>query len=70
MTLAQSFLAFAVAAGLLTVTPGLDTALVLRVATIEGRPYLLEIHIKREGIGAVSEWHPAYSIADQRSRKV
>jgi threonine/homoserine/homoserine lactone efflux protein len=37
MTLAQSFLAFAVAAGLLTVTPGLDTALVLRVATIEGR---------------------------------
>jgi threonine/homoserine/homoserine lactone efflux protein len=37
MTLAQSFLAFTVAAGLLTVTPGLDTTLVLRVATIDGR---------------------------------
>jgi threonine/homoserine/homoserine lactone efflux protein len=41
MTLAQSMLAFAVAAGLLTVTPGLDTALVLRVATIEGRRHAL-----------------------------
>ena len=41
-----------------------------KMATIEGRPYLLDVHIKREGIGAVSEWHPGYSIADQRSRKV
>jgi thiamine pyrophosphate-dependent acetolactate synthase large subunit-like protein len=39
-------------------------------AMVEGRPYLLDIHIKREGLGAVSEWHPPYSVADLRSRKV
>ena len=39
-------------------------------ATVEGRPYLLDIHVKREGLGAVSEWHPAYSLADLRTRKV
>src|SRR5580692_11075314 len=37
MTLAPSLLAFLVAAGLLTLTPGLDTAMVLRAATVEGR---------------------------------
>ena len=41
-----------------------------KTATIEGRPYLLDIHIKREGLGAVSEWHPPYSLADLRARKV
>jgi thiamine pyrophosphate-dependent acetolactate synthase large subunit-like protein len=41
-----------------------------RSAMVEGRPYLLDIHIKREGIGAVSQWHPPYSVADLRSRKV
>jgi hypothetical protein len=41
-----------------------------KAATVEGRPYLLDIHIKREGLGAMSEWHPPYSVADQRSRKV
>jgi thiamine pyrophosphate-dependent acetolactate synthase large subunit-like protein len=39
-------------------------------ATVEGRPYLLDIHIQREGLGAVSAWHPPYSLADQRTRKV
>jgi thiamine pyrophosphate-dependent acetolactate synthase large subunit-like protein len=39
-------------------------------AMVEGRPYLLDIHIKREGLGAVSEWYPAYSLADLRTRKV
>lgn len=34
--LAQSLVAFTLAAALLTVTPGLDTALVLRTATVEG----------------------------------
>lgn len=36
MTIVQALLAYVVAAGLLTVTPGLDTALVLRTAAVEG----------------------------------
>jgi threonine/homoserine/homoserine lactone efflux protein len=36
MTVAQALAAFSVAAGLLTLTPGLDTALVLRTAASEG----------------------------------
>lgn len=36
MTVAEALLAFSVAAGLLTLTPGLDTALVLRTAASEG----------------------------------
>lgn len=36
MTVAQTLLAFALAAGLLTITPGLDTALVLRTAAVDG----------------------------------
>jgi threonine/homoserine/homoserine lactone efflux protein len=36
MDAAHAVLAFAVAAGLLTITPGLDTALVLRTAAVEG----------------------------------
>lgn len=36
MTVVQALAAFTVAAGLLTLTPGLDTALILRTAAIEG----------------------------------
>jgi threonine/homoserine/homoserine lactone efflux protein len=36
MTIGQALLSFTLAAGLLTITPGLDTALVLRTATVEG----------------------------------
>ena len=39
-------------------------------ATVEGRPYLLDVHMRRDGIGAASTWHPSYSIADLRTRKV
>ncbi|MGE8066007.1 LysE family translocator [Pseudomonas sp. NPDC089569] len=37
MSIADNLLAFTLAATLLTLTPGLDTALVLRTATVEGR---------------------------------
>jgi threonine/homoserine/homoserine lactone efflux protein len=36
MSVGQALLAFTTAAGLLTITPGLDTALVLRTAAVEG----------------------------------
>ena len=36
MTVLQALLAFSLAAGLLTITPGLDTAIVLRTAAVEG----------------------------------
>jgi threonine/homoserine/homoserine lactone efflux protein len=36
MTVVQALLAFSLAAALLTITPGLDTALVLRTAAVEG----------------------------------
>lgn len=36
MTVIQALAAFTLAAGLLTITPGLDTALVLRTAAVEG----------------------------------
>jgi benzoylformate decarboxylase len=41
-----------------------------RRAVADGRPYLLDIHTWRDGIGAASTWHPPYSIADLRARKV
>ncbi|WP_236235607.1 LysE family translocator, partial [Pseudomonas faucium] len=37
MSIADNLLAFTFAATLLTLTPGLDTALILRTATVEGR---------------------------------
>ena len=37
MTIEQALLSFTVTAGSLTITPGLDTALVLRTAAVEGR---------------------------------
>ena len=36
MTVVQALAAYVAAAGLLTITPGLDTALILRTATVEG----------------------------------
>jgi thiamine pyrophosphate-dependent acetolactate synthase large subunit-like protein len=39
-------------------------------ASIEGRPYLLDVHVERSGVAAASEWYPAYSLAAQRTRKV
>ena len=45
MTVGEALAAYVVAAGLLTLTPGLDTALVLRTAAVEGP--------KRAGLAAV-----------------
>jgi thiamine pyrophosphate-dependent acetolactate synthase large subunit-like protein len=41
-----------------------------RRAVAEGRPYLLDVQTSRDGAGATSTWHPAYSIAGKRKRKV
>jgi threonine/homoserine/homoserine lactone efflux protein len=60
MTVAQALIAFAVAAGLLTLTPGLDTALVLRAAAVEGpkRAALAAIGI---GVGCLA-WGAAAAL--------
>jgi threonine/homoserine/homoserine lactone efflux protein len=42
MSIADNLLAFTFAATLLTLTPGLDTALVLRTATVEGKRQALQ----------------------------
>ena len=39
-------------------------------AVADGRPYLLDVDTYRDGMGAVSTWYPAYSIADLRKRRV
>jgi thiamine pyrophosphate-dependent acetolactate synthase large subunit-like protein len=39
-------------------------------ATREGRPYLLDVLIARTGLAADSTWHPRYSLAAARTRKV
>jgi acetolactate synthase-1/2/3 large subunit len=39
-------------------------------ATADGHPYLLDVHVQRDGIGALSEWYPTYSVADLRKRRV
>jgi thiamine pyrophosphate-dependent acetolactate synthase large subunit-like protein len=50
-----------------TLRPALERA---KRALADGRPYLLDVHIEREGVGAASEWYPDYSVAAQRQRKV
>ena len=52
--------------------PGEVKAAILRAQRViaDGRPYLLDIHTQRDGIGAASTWHPAYSVADVRQRRV
>ena len=52
--------------------PGEVKAAILRAQRViaDGRPYLLDIHTQRDGIGAASTWHPVYSVADVRQRRV
>jgi thiamine pyrophosphate-dependent acetolactate synthase large subunit-like protein len=39
-------------------------------ATAEGRPYLLNILVQRDGVGAGSTWYPPFSVAAMRTRNV
>lgn len=47
--------------------PALERA---KRANADGRPYLLDVQTERGGIGGQSSWHPPYSIAAQRTRRV
>jgi thiamine pyrophosphate-dependent acetolactate synthase large subunit-like protein len=52
--------------------PGeLKPALQRAIATTRGgRPYLLDVLVARTGLAADSTWHPRYSLAAARTRKV
>ena len=39
-------------------------------STREGKPYLIDAVVGRTGLAADSTWHPKYSVASVRSRKV
>lgn len=47
--------------------PAMERAI---AATRDGRPYLLDVLVARTGLGADSTWHPRYSAAAARSKKV
>ncbi len=36
----------------------------------EGRPFMLDVHMRTLGAGAELSWYPDFSLADQRTRKV
>jgi len=38
-------------------------------ANMDERPYLLDVRVGREGLGAESTWHPGYSIGAERRRR-
>jgi thiamine pyrophosphate-dependent acetolactate synthase large subunit-like protein len=46
--------------------PALERA---KRANADGRPYLLDVHIERGGVGSQSTWHPGYSITAERTRR-
>jgi benzoylformate decarboxylase len=39
-------------------------------ANVDGRPYLLDVVVARDGVGSASTYYPPYSVADIRTRKV
>jgi acetolactate synthase-1/2/3 large subunit len=47
--------------------PALERA---KRANADGRPYLLDVLTERGGVGGQSSWHPPYSIAERRTRRV
>src|SRR5712672_1867530 len=58
--------------GEVVTAPGEVKAAILRAQRViaDGRPYLLDIHTQRDGIGDASTCHPVYSVADLRTRRV
>ncbi len=49
------------------IRPALNRAI---KTTRDGRPYVLDVLVERSGIGADSNWYPAYSVAQRRARAV
>ena len=39
-------------------------------ANVAGQPYLLEMLVQRDGVGAGSTWYPPFSVAAMRTRNV
>lgn len=39
-------------------------------ATREGRPFLIDVNVRRTGDGAASDWYQRFSLAESRTRKV
>ena len=69
--IAKAAQAFGVEAEAVKDTKGVKPALQrAKKANIEGRPYLIEIHVQRDGVGAGSVYYPPFSIAELRTRKV
>ena len=69
--IAKTAQAFGVEAETIKDASGVKAALARSLrANTEGRPYLLDIHVQRDGLGAASQWYPPLSIADLRTRKV
>jgi thiamine pyrophosphate-dependent acetolactate synthase large subunit-like protein len=69
--IAKTAQAFGVEAETVKETKGVKAALQrAKTANVEGRPYLIEIHVQRDGVGAGSEYYPPFSVAELRTRKV
>lgn len=68
---AKASIAFGVEAETVTDPDAIAGALKrAKQANIEGRPYLLDIVVQRNGVGWASTYYPEYSIAASRTRKV
>jgi thiamine pyrophosphate-dependent acetolactate synthase large subunit-like protein len=69
--IAKTSQAFGVEAESIKEASGVKAALARALrANTDGRPYLLDIHVQRDGLGAASQWYPPLSVADLRTRKV
>jgi len=69
--IAKTAQAFGVEAESVKEASGVKPALARAMrANTDGRPYLLDIHVQRDGLGAASQWYPPLSVADLRTRKV